>query len=269
MSYPLPAPPMGYPLPQPRAPQDGWGIAALVTGILGLGPVPLALGIAATRRRRARGLGSGMGLAGIILGSIQIGLYLLVGGVLLAATASGNTERAALRAECAAGEMTSCDDLYVSSPLYSDDEAFADTCAGRHPVGSGMSCDELDNAATIPLAYGDDPTLDALYDDCEAGDLTACDDLYAQSPGSSAYLDFGGSCGDRGSDSRWCVNDRGDDPELDALYDGCAAGNWESCDTLYELSRPGSGYEAFADSCGNRTDGGEWCTQVEGLDPNV
>ena len=35
--------------------------------------------------------------------------------------------------------------------------------------------------------YGSDPELDALQDDCVAGDKQACDDLYFQAPGGSEY----------------------------------------------------------------------------------
>ena len=44
--------------------------------------------------------------------------------------------------------------------------------------------------------YGSDPALDALQDDCVAGDQVACDDLYFQSPAGSEYestaLRYGG-----------------------------------------------------------------------------
>lgn len=268
--YPLPAPPMVFPPPVPRAPRDVRGVAALVTGLLGLGPVAIALGISAVRhRRREHGIGSGMGLTGIILGSLQTLLYVLIVVVALGVTAAGNTDRAELRASCAEGAMAACDDLYWGSPVHSDDEAFGATCAGRRAAGSPGSCVDAADGSAIPLTYGDDPVLDELWDSCEAGELDSCDDLYSQSPGDSEYLAFGGSCGNRGNDSRWCVNQPGDDPELDGLYDACTAGDWESCDTLYRMSRPGSVYEDYGDTCGNRTDGGQWCTDVPGLDPNV
>ncbi len=44
-------------------------------------------------------------------------------------------------------------------------------------------------------AYGSDPVLDGLYDDCAAGDMDACDTLFADSPFDSEYETFGGSCG--------------------------------------------------------------------------
>ena len=42
----------------------------------------------------------------------------------------------------------------------------------------------------------------------------------------------------------------GDDPALDALWDGCAAGDYAACDTLWIESPFGSDYESFAETCG-------------------
>src|SRR5690625_2775583 len=44
----------------------------------------------------------------------------------------------------------------------------------------------------------------------------------------------------------------GDDPELDRLYDACAAGDGWSCDELYWQSPINSEYEEFGDTCGFR-----------------
>ena len=44
----------------------------------------------------------------------------------------------------------------------------------------------------------------------------------------------------------------GDDPELDALYDACAAGDGDACDDLYYQSPFGSEYEEFGNTCGGR-----------------
>ena len=48
-----------------------------------------------------------------------------------------------------------------------------------------------------PLAYGDDVELDALWDECEAGDGTACDQLWELAPVGSEYERFGVTCGER------------------------------------------------------------------------
>ena len=109
--------------------------------------------------------------------------------------------------------------------------------------------------------YGDDPDLDALWDDCDAGDDVACDDLYLRSPIGSDYESFGSTCGERESIDQFgnCSLDDGlfgdadtygDDPALDALWDGCAAGDYAACDTLWIESPFGSDYESFAETCG-------------------
>ena len=63
----------------------------------------------------------------------------------------------------------------------------------------GMSDDDanLDTIMSDADNYGDDPTLDAMWDACEAGDGAACDDLYFSSPFGSAYESFGDTCGNR------------------------------------------------------------------------
>lgn len=44
----------------------------------------------------------------------------------------------------------------------------------------------------------------------------------------------------------------GDDPDLDALYDACDAGDGAACDELYWSSAAGSEYETFGGTCGGR-----------------
>lgn len=48
-----------------------------------------------------------------------------------------------------------------------------------------------------PVAYGDDPVLDELWDRCEAGEGVACDELWEQAPIGSEYERFGVTCGER------------------------------------------------------------------------
>jgi hypothetical protein len=64
-------------------------------------------------------------------------------------------------------------------------------------------------AATGPDGYGDDPALDALWDECEAGSMAACDDLYAESPFLSDYEEFGDTCGRRTSGGTDCTDELG------------------------------------------------------------
>jgi hypothetical protein len=59
----------------------------------------------------------------------------------------------------------------------------------RQEIESGVQSDAF--------GYGDDATLDQLWDSCAAGDGQACDDLYSQAPIGSEYEQFGDTCGDR------------------------------------------------------------------------
>lgn len=46
--------------------------------------------------------------------------------------------------------------------------------------------------------------------------------------------------------------DRGDDPDLDRLWDACAAGAGGACDRLYYDSGFDTRYEQFGNTCGDR-----------------
>jgi hypothetical protein len=55
----------------------------------------------------------------------------------------------------------------------------------------------------------------------------------------------------------------GDNANLDRLWERCADGSMAACDSLYEESAPGSRYEEFGATCGDRvraTD--EWCVDI-------
>jgi hypothetical protein len=106
-----------------------------------------------------------------------------------------------------------------------------------------------------PQTYGDDTTLDALWDGCEGGDLPACDTLYADSPLGSDYEEFGSTCAFRSDETFGGCTDLDppvDDGNLDELADACSAGDLEACDDLYFEATVGSEYEVFGDSCGDR-----------------
>src|SRR6478609_4751792 len=74
---PAPGP---VPPPPPRDPDgDGVSLAAFITGLLSLGPVPLVLGIVGYERSRRRGgRAPWMAITGIVLGAVStVGLLLL------------------------------------------------------------------------------------------------------------------------------------------------------------------------------------------------
>ncbi|WP_298806308.1 hypothetical protein [uncultured Pseudokineococcus sp.] len=115
--------------------------------------------------------------------------------------------------------------------------------------------------------YGDNPVLDALWDDCEAGDGLACDDLFDSSGFGTAYETFGLTCGKRFTEAsapEWCEDELdgatrvrddarpADDAVLDRLRDGCAEGDGVDCDELYALAEEGSDDERFGVTCGER-----------------
>lgn len=57
----------------------------------------------------------------------------------------------------------------------------------------------------------------------------------------------------------------GDDPELDALWDACAAGQGKACDDLYHAAPVDSEYERFGYTCGDRPQI-IICTELDELD---
>lgn len=60
------------------------------------------------------------------------------------------------------------------------------------------------------FTYGDNPTLDALWDSCEAGVYGDCDTLYFISEFDSDYEAFGDSCGNRNVPAGLCTGIYGD-----------------------------------------------------------
>lgn len=75
---------------------------------------------------------------------------------------------ALLRDGCEAGDYVRCDVLFLITPLGSDLEAFGDSCGNRNePAGW---CADI---------YGVSVDLGAARSGCEAGDMLACDTLYA------------------------------------------------------------------------------------------
>ncbi|WP_084039402.1 DUF4190 domain-containing protein [Demequina sp. NBRC 110053] len=176
-----PAPPYQQASSSPSGGTDGVSIAALVTGILGLGFVATILG-AIGLRRTADGdrSGAGMAWAGVVLGILgTIGWSVVMGFWIATANAAFST----FEEEFSAGFEEG-----LEGSAYSGDGDF-----------------------TASPTYGDDPALDALWDACEAGDDPACDDLYEQAEWNSGYEAFGDACGGRGRpvSQLWCEDGRG------------------------------------------------------------
>lgn len=67
------------------------------------------------------------------------------------------------------------------------------------PVAAAAECIADGTTETDPTAgptdtYGDDRTLDLLWDACEGGNNQACDELYNEAPLDSGYLEFARTC---------------------------------------------------------------------------
>ena len=154
---------------------------------------------------------------------------------------------------CEFGDGEACDELFFVSPVGSDYEEFGDTCGFRFESATVLCADEL-GTSTGGTAYGDDPLLDGLYDDCSAGNMPACDTLYFDSPVGSEYENYGSTCGGVEVDTYGgCATDPmfyGDDTYFDGLYDSCEAGEMTACDELYLFSAVDSEYETFGNLCG-------------------
>jgi hypothetical protein len=131
-------------------------------------------------------------------------------------------------------------------------------------LAGGLEGDGLDGGLADPntLVYGDDPELDALWDDCGLGDGDACEELYFRAFGE--YETFAQTCGGtipfRSAFSVDCAtklepggpSSYGDDPFLDAFWDLCETGDDGSCDSLAGSAPFDSDYETFGYTCGDR-----------------
>ena len=149
---------------------------------------------------------------------------------------------------CKEGDLGECDNLYRAAPYGTDYRHFGETCGATRPNVYG-SCDDDGNDE-----YGEDRTLDALWDECAAGDTWKCRVLYVDAPYGSEYAEWGDTCGDTvRAGSCWSAGagTYGSEPNLDALWDSCAAGDMSECDALYSYSPWGTEYEEFARSCGD------------------
>ena len=63
--------------------------------------------------------------------------------------------------------------------------------------GGGGGDSSIPSATSEPDGLGDDAELDEYAEECYDGDMEACDDLYQESPRSSAYELYGGTCAGR------------------------------------------------------------------------
>lgn len=110
---------------------------------------------------------------------------------------------------CRGGDFEACDDLYRQSDNGTEYEQYGDTCGNRN--APGPFCVDLYGSGTrtggadTPSTYGDDIRLDSLHNGCSAGDMGACDRLYAESASGTEYERFAATCGNRNDPAGSCV----------------------------------------------------------------
>lgn len=102
---------------------------------------------------------------------------------------------AAYRQACEAGDMISCDRLYVNAQVGSEDETVGATCGGTVETSSFGNCATAEQKSEERTTYGSDPAFDIVYDACGSGDLDSCNTLYRHTPSGSDYQTFGSTCG--------------------------------------------------------------------------
>ncbi|MGA8046421.1 MAG: toll/interleukin-1 receptor domain-containing protein [Dermatophilaceae bacterium] len=96
---------------------------------------------------------------------------------------------------CEAGDLTACDTLYLEADIGTSYETFGSTCGLTREPTYGECSTATEPDAESPSVYGDDATLDALWDACVAGDMAACDSLYYAAPVGTEYELKGSYCG--------------------------------------------------------------------------
>jgi len=104
-----------------------------------------------------------------------------------------------------------------------------------------------------PMTYGSEPTLDMLYDGCQAGSRADCDMLFLISEFGSEYEDQAITCGGRIepiADHTNCMFTEQDFTEIDDLIAQCESGFYLACDALFIVSLVGSPEEDIGTSCG-------------------
>lgn len=126
-----------------------------------------------------------------------------VDGSLTATTAPSESAVAALAAvagiaesdaECLLAADGDLLDVYRSiGDLVADEAAKALARIGEATDACGLTVGDL--GLSLGTGVSDDATLQAWYDACAAGDMTACDDLFFQSPYDSDLEQLGSTCG--------------------------------------------------------------------------
>jgi hypothetical protein len=188
----------------------------------------------------------GSGRRRLLAGGILAALALAVGGLIAVIADDGSSSKSNLRAELAA-KFKSEGDLSQS-----DAECLADYYIDDLGADAFKDIDLDDPSSEPPSELQDEFIATGL----KAGQKCNIDGFTADSTTTTTTIGTTDSS-TGGGDGTY-----GSDPELDALYDACAAGDFQACDDLYDRSELGSEYEGFADSCGNRNEPQGYCVDL-------
>lgn len=126
----------------------------------------------------------------LIIAGIVAAVVLIAGGIITFVLLNKDDSVTPVASSAASTDSDGGQSQTTSSESVATTEETADTGGGGG--GSGDVPDP-----TSPEGLGDDPTMDALAQDCFDGNMEACDQLFFVSEVGSAYEDYGYSCGGR------------------------------------------------------------------------
>lgn len=145
---PQPAPPSYAGAPAPRGDEKNWmGIAALITGVVGMGLVALILGILGVKAaKRGQADNRALSIAGIVLGIIEIVAAIAVVVVVLLLVDAGN------KATTDAAAETDIQAVAYAAIDYGVDVYDPPTISGRADDGTYYLVGGIDGSDWTPLA---------------------------------------------------------------------------------------------------------------------
>ncbi len=159
-----------------------------------------------------------------------------------AEAAESDAEVAGLVEGCDGGSMSDCDELGLIADFGTDAYDSFETCGGRYPDAYG-DCVDREAEAT---------SLEQLVEECQSGNMQACDDVSLEAPYDSEQYEIGESCGGFYENSFGCTEAEEESTELQGYYDDCADGDMAACDNAWIYAPSGSDIADFGESCGGR-----------------
>lgn len=168
--------------------------------------------------------------------------------------------------QCYAGDLQACDDLAAVAEGVSDRRTYGRSCGGRveasaEPCGARFGEIAPLSAGPIPPPTSE---LEAIAEDCEDGEMTACNLLTSAVGPGSAMAPFADTCGGRDDGAGDCVgrlavllppplalNIRAAMGESDTNAEQCQMGLLSACDALQNSPNPA--LKLYGERCGGRS----------------